>query len=181
MSCLLTSDVIDFARGAPLDGAREEAVTAHLRTCMSCAVLVERERALSAALRRLALEAPPEAGRVNEIRLGRLLAQFDAPRPRARRVALGVGVSLAATVLIAAGLSFVLKNDGPSTPVSQVAATPSPSTNAAEFVVLPGARALPRFERGEVIRVEIQSPRGPMQADVLVGQDGLARAVRFVE
>jgi len=49
------------------------------------------------------------------------------------------------------------------------------------FVVLPGAGALPRFEHGEVIRVEIPSPEGSIQADVLVGQDGLARAVRFVQ
>lgn len=181
MTCFLTSDVIDVARGAPLDREREHAVTAHLRTCPSCAALVEHERALSAALRRLASDAPPEAARVNEIRLGRLLAQFDVPRPRARRVGLGVGVSLAATVLVAAGLLVARKNDAPSTRVFQVAATPSPSTNAAEFVVLPGARALPHFERGEVIRVQIQSPEGPMLADVLVGQDGLARAVRFVE
>ena len=184
MTCPLTSDVMDFARGAPLDRAREGAVTAHLRTCTSCAALAERERALSAALRRLAADVHPEPTRVDEIRLGRLLARFDAPRPRVRRATVVVAVPLAASLLIAAGLYLGRKNDSPPTRVSQVAATPPvPPTTAvtADFVVLPGASALPHFERGEVVRVQIQSPEGPMQADVLVGQDGLARAVRFVE
>jgi hypothetical protein len=91
---------------------------------------------------------------------------------------------LAASLLIAAGLYFGRKNDLPPARVFQVAATPSaPPTNAApaEFVVLPGATALPHFERGEVIRMEIPFPEGPVQADVLVGQDGIARAVRFVQ
>jgi hypothetical protein len=29
--------------------------------------------------------------------------------------------------------------------------------------------------------MEIPFPEGPVQADVLVGQDGIARAVRFVQ
>jgi len=184
MNCPLTADVIDFARGAPLDRGREDAVAAHLPTCASCAALAERERTLSAALRRLATETRTEPTRINEIRLGRLLAHFDAPRPRIRRAAVGIAVSLAASLLIAAGLYFGRKNDLPPARVFQVAATPSaPPTNAAtaEFVVLPGATALPHFERGEVIRMEIPFPEGPVQADVLVGQDGIARAVRFVQ
>jgi hypothetical protein len=61
------------------------------------------------------------------------------------------------------------------------------------FVVLPGAAALPRLESGRVIRIEIPESElrsvglwpavqgGAIQADVLVGQDGLARAVRLVQ
>jgi pimeloyl-ACP methyl ester carboxylesterase len=181
MKCRLIPDVIDFARSASLDRARADAVTAHLRICASCGALAQRERALSMALHRLADDVPAESPRVNEIRLGRLLAHFDAPPQRIRRAAVRVGLALAASVVIVAGLYLVRKNAEPVDRVSQVAATPPSPTNAAEFVVLPGAGALPHFERGEVIRIQIQSPEGPMQADVLVGQDGLARAVRFVE
>ena len=57
MSCRqLKFDVIDFARGVALDPSREGAVRSHLRSCPSCGVLVERQRAVSAALRRLASE-----------------------------------------------------------------------------------------------------------------------------
>jgi hypothetical protein len=94
----------------------------------------------------------------------------------------GVGLSLAASALIVAGLSVGWKTIGPVPPSEDIAATPAPPMNADEaFVVLPGARALPRFERGRVIRVEIPSPDGVITADVLVGQDGLARAVRLVQ
>jgi len=60
-------------------------------------------------------------------------------------------------------------------------------------VILPGATALPRLESGRVIRIEIPEAElssvglwppmhaGAVQADVLVGQDGLARAVRLVQ
>jgi hypothetical protein len=72
--------------------------------------------------------------------------------------------------------------------LAALAADPTP------FVVLSGASAGPRFESGELIRVEIPesvlplvglwpsaSRDGVIHADVLVGQDGLARAVRLVQ
>jgi hypothetical protein len=92
-----------------------------------------------------------------------------------------VGISLAASVLIVASLSVGLQRPAPgSSPV--VAATLAPPAGAETvFVVLPGADALPRLESGRVIRVEIPSGDGVITADVLVGQDGLARAVRLVE
>jgi hypothetical protein len=46
---------------------------------------------------------------------------------------------------------------------------------------VPNASLLPRFDHGELIRVEIPSPDGAIQADVLVGQDGLARAIRVIQ
>lgn len=189
MTCRdLIPDLIDSARGITLDPSREQAVAGHLRTCPSCAARLESERAMSAALRRLALE-PPES-RVpgsNDVRLGRLLAAFDAqdaaPRP-ASRARLVVELSLAATVLIVAGLSVGWKSDvpAPGTSGKSAATSSAPPMNAGSaFVVLPGADALPRFEHGEVIRVDIPSAGGVIHAEVLVGQDGLARAARLVQ
>ena len=46
---------------------------------------------------------------------------------------------------------------------------------------VPDASALPRFDHGELIRVEIPSPAGAIQAEVLIRQDGLARAIRVIQ
>jgi hypothetical protein len=62
----------------------------------------------------------------------------------------------------------------------------------AEFVVWPGAADLPTFESGQLMRMDLpaavvaslglkpSSASSVVQADVLVGQDGYARAVRLV-
>lgn len=65
----------------------------------------------------------------------------------------------------------------------------------AGFVALPGATGLPVFESGMIVRVEIELPSLPsygvpivpdavsnsVEADLLVGQDGQARAIRLVQ
>ena len=62
------------------------------------------------------------------------------------------------------------------------------------FVELPGAAGLPQFESGTIVRLElpvaslpaygIEIPAAaderPVEADLLVGQDGLTRAIRLV-
>jgi hypothetical protein len=78
-------------------------------------------------------------------------------------------------------------------PRSRALRSAEPEAETTPFVVWAGASALPRFESGEVIRIDIPEsvmpalglwpePSGAraVQADVLVGQDGLVRAVRFV-
>jgi anti-sigma factor RsiW len=194
MTCRqLKFDVIDFARGAALDPAREAAVERHLRACPPCGALVDRQRAMSAALRRLASEQKVPA--LNPGQLNRLLAAVGRPRERSRRATIAVGLSLAASVLIVASLSVGLQREASVPGSSQsVAATLAPPVSAeTAFVVLPGADALPRLESGRVIRIEIPESEltvvglwpsghaGWVQADVLVGQDGLARAVRLVQ
>jgi len=49
------------------------------------------------------------------------------------------------------------------------------------MLIVPDASVLPRFDHGELIHVEIPSPAGPIQAEVLIGQDGLARAIRVIQ
>jgi anti-sigma factor RsiW len=195
MTCRqLKSDAMDFARGAVLDRRREAALERHVRSCPRCAALVERQRAISSALQGLARERGLPA--MNPRQLNSLLAAFDRPRARSRRATIAVGLSLAASVLIVVSLSVGVKREAPAPGSSEaVAATLAPPTGAdGAFVVLPGATALPRLESGRLIRVEIPESElssvglwpptqtgGAIQADVLVGQDGLARAVRFVQ
>jgi predicted anti-sigma-YlaC factor YlaD len=174
-------DVIDQARGVVLEPSRQRAVTSHLRSCASCAALAERHSAMSLALRRVASAIPEQPP--DDLELQRMLASFDRRRVRPRRIGVGVGLSLAASVLIVAGLSIGWKQDVPRGGAPAVAATPLASATDAPsvFVALPGASALPHFERGEVIRVEVPSAAGAIQVDVLIGQDGLARAARLVQ
>ena len=61
-------------------------------------------------------------------------------------------------------------------------------------MLLPGAAGLPQFESGVIRRVELSlsslpnygiqiapdASTNPIQADILVGQDGQARAIRLV-
>jgi hypothetical protein len=65
---------------------------------------------------------------------------------------------------------------------------------ATGFVAIPGAAGLPAFESGEIVRVEVPLASLPtygieilpdvqtdvIEADLLVGQDGQARAIRLV-
>jgi hypothetical protein len=182
MTCrALTPDVVDQARGVALDHRRREAVARHLQTCETCCARFECERAMSSALRRLAAERSVPAP--NELQLQRLLASFGVPRERRHRARIVLEWSLAASVLIVAGLAVARKNEAPPPRASdRPAATFAPPTSAgADFVVLPGADALPRFEHGQVIQIDIPSAAGVVRAEVLIGQDGLARAARLVE
>ena len=70
----------------------------------------------------------------------------------------------------------------------------SPVVRPLGFVELPGAAGLPDFESGQIIRMEIpltslptygieilpDAQGSPVKADLLVGQDGQARAIRLV-
>jgi hypothetical protein len=71
---------------------------------------------------------------------------------------------------------------------------PQPAVKPAAFIALPGAASLPTFESGAIVRMDLElsalaaygldisaaAGRSPVQADVLVGQDGEPRAIRVV-
>lgn len=76
---------------------------------------------------------------------------------------------------------------GPRPPRREGAVTPS------GFVALPWTAGLPAFESGEIVRMEVpvaslpaygidisSGADRPVEADILIGQDGLARAIRLV-
>jgi hypothetical protein len=91
----------------------------------------------------------------------------------------------------------ISRRSAASTPPRAVAPTAvlaDTSEETEEFVELPAAARLPRFESGMVVRVELPASslpaygfpimpdgaRKPVTADVLVGQDGQPRAIRLV-
>ena len=235
-------DIVDLARGETLDPLREAAVIRHVRVCVSCAALLEEQRSVSVALRRLATE---DRVSVNQEGERTRVAAFDAAWSRPRRAKTSLGLPLAASAVLAVGmtLGWVYERHARSPVPSKTVAVPlpaaatpmapvapvapvepvatvavseapvagrspiggrlhrggavrrsAPTPEATPFVVWSGASALPRFESGELIRVDIPEsalsllglwPSGPrngvIHADVLVGQDGLARAVRLVQ
>jgi hypothetical protein len=150
------------------------------------------DRDLLAALRRLADEAvvpPPDPSRE-----AALLVAFDAARrqrrsPPARAAYRWVAAALAAAaaLLIAVGIGRAPQRH------TRPGVLPSHPVAVGEFVPWPGARDLPPLESGELLRVDLPvsmlpalgmvppaTRRTVVKADVIVGQDGLARAVRLV-
>jgi hypothetical protein len=159
------------------------------------------EQELATALRRLneATVPPP----VDPVREAALMAAFDAasapPRRRGKRGRLAMmsrvswtmaGLAAAAAVLIAVALPW-------GTAGRRAAVTPSPlrgvQADVSEFVVVPGAASLPPLESGTLMRVDLPVSVLPslgvtppatghttVKADLVVGQDGLTRAVRLV-
>ena len=131
-------------------------------------------------------------------RLQTLLVAFDATQrttrlsPRRDYWAMGT-LAAAAAVLIAVALapSWVGGRRGPG-------ASNAPAVSAAAdggFVIVPGAASLPTLESGSLVRMDLPVSILPslgmtppatggltdVTADVIVGQDGLPRAVRLVE
>jgi hypothetical protein len=204
--------IVDLGRDRAAPNADVER---HLRECAACAALFDRERMLSAGLRRLAQES---AGPARDLE-PTLLAAFDAAwnRANARERAPIVSGLAAAGMVLAAALTWhaaetpeptdsrpapdVARVEAVAPPVAArrggpadlPASRPTPvrggrpparvaaAAAAADFVAWPGAAAWPPFESGELIRVQLTVGGGVVEADVLVGQDGFARAVRLVQ
>jgi hypothetical protein len=146
------------------------------------------DRDLLDALHRLAgATAVPPADRLRE---AALMAAFDRARqhrPRSRILHWWMaGLATAAALLIAVGIR-------PGRQVTGKGALRSQSIVVGEFVPWPGAVDLPPLESGELVRIDLPvsmlpalgimppATRGTaVKADLIVGQDGLARAVRLV-
>lgn len=157
---------------------------------------------LALALRRLAdaSEPPP----IDPRREAALMAAFETRQTRlpVRQPYWGMaGLAAAAAVLIAVLVPIRAGRGGhpsgdsalhkplllQSRPVQLEMAPP-------EFVLVPGAAALPAMESGSLVRMEVPvsmlpslgltPPAGSgavVKADLIVGQDGLTRAVRLVD
>ena len=158
--------------------------------------------ALALALRRLdevSVVPPPEPARE-----AALMAAFDAHRlaPLAqgrRRVETRgrwdywgmAGLAAAAAVLIATGIGSPPRSPATSPALSE--RSESKGQSPGEFVMVPGATALPEIESGSLVRIDlpvsvlpalgVMPPSGAVarvKADLILGQDGLPRAVRLV-
>lgn len=139
---------------------------------------------LNESLRTLAEVGPQHAGPAVK---QRLLVHFRERRYRRRRAYLAGAVTFLAMVVM---LSLVLWHE------SVPQAVPSATLNQTSgFITLPYGESGVPLEQPVIVRVDIPvsqlgimgmppAPRGAkekLKAELLIGQDGVARAVRFVE
>lgn len=125
-----------------------------------------------------------------------MLAAFDAhhARPR-RRVSVPAWAAAAALVVVIVSLNWLVVQPPRLSRLPKTAQQGNADTPAdlAGFVAWPGSSAWPPLESGSLMRVDLpvsllptlglsapSSAAGLVPADIVVGQDGLARAVRLV-
>jgi hypothetical protein len=150
------------------------------------------EQELAKALRRLndATVLPP----ADPARETALMAAFDAASAPPRATGHGywsmAALAAAAAVLIATALPWAPAGRRGSVPPSS-ARDVQPAL--ADFVIVPGAASLPPMESGTLVRIDLPvsvlpslgvtppaSGHSTVKADLVIGQDGLTRAVRLV-
>ncbi|OFW08593.1 MAG: hypothetical protein A3H96_26500 [Acidobacteria bacterium RIFCSPLOWO2_02_FULL_67_36] len=146
------------------------------------------ERAVTAALRALAsadrgMEAPAELE-------SRLLEAFAATVTRPAEVRTDrrwMAIAAAFVLTVGSSVGWLAWERTSGMPARHEAAA------ATDFVPWPGATALPSFESGELVRTDLpvsvlpllgitdvrESHDGLVTADLLIGQDGMVRAVRL--
>lgn len=201
-------DIVELARGSERDAAAAERLRAHLDRCAGCAARLEGERQLTAALKAMA-GAEPTSTRAAAIE-AELLAAFagqqaaatrQAPRTRSITPAVRAWLAAAAVLVLAVaawqGIARWPSAEDTAARVEgapEARPVPAGGGQALQFVALPTAIGLPALESGHIVRVELpaadlpaygfdvtpQPAAGAVQADVLVGQDGQPRAIRFV-
>jgi hypothetical protein len=180
----------------------EERLELHLAECPACAVRLKSQRALKAGLRAVAGQMS-QAGAPARVEL-RLRAAFRArngiPAYAPVRPRILTWAAAAAAVI---GLAMFLVRDRqpamtqPAMTQMAMAAIPAQieSDSDNDFIALPNAAEIGPNEDVNMVRVEV--PRSamialgfevrpeqawqPVQADVMLGADGLARAVRFLD
>ena len=152
----------------------------------------ENERELLRDLRALAdadSSEPPSDVRA------RLLIQFRRHSARRRRMAwlpaAGIGAIAAALLLL---IGMPKQPAAVSNPAGQLLSLTAEDPEA-DFYPLPEAEGLPPIENATVVRVQMPlaslelmgvavnetGGADPVQADILLGQDGMARGVRLVQ
>jgi len=148
-----------------------------------------------AALADDAKMVPASVARLERELLDAFTEHYGGVTPRAgwRRGDWRQWVAVAALIAIAA--SIQIWRFGAGVTVNEVTKTNSSlSASPAGFVALPGAAGLPDFESGAIVRVELTlaslpaygvdisraARNQPVEADLLVGQDGQPRAIRLV-
>jgi hypothetical protein len=145
------------------------------------------------ALRALAAEGPTEAPPQVEERLKR-----EFHRLNRRRNLITWAPALSAVAAVAIALLLWMHRDQAKPPAAVAIQATAPAIedeSDASFYPLPEAEVLPAVESAMVVRVQLpvsslqlmgvpisnERAGASVEADLLLGQDGLARAVRLVE
>jgi hypothetical protein len=188
----------DVAESAAGQSARD-----HAAGCPACAALLREQQALSRGLATLAAEdahlsAPPsiEASLLGACR--RLATERRRPGRRGAGLRIALAAAAVALALAAAWLAVPTRPVVPGPAVRHAAATPGRAVledAPAEFVPLVYGDALEGADALQLMRVRVprqalaslgwpaaaaEEGADSLEAQVVVGQDGVARAIRFV-
>lgn len=176
--------LMEIARERPVEARREEEALAHAEGCAECAAHLDAERALAAGFRALAgVSAGEEAPARVEAALRRAFVERQARRFRWR----WAGAAAAALVMAAASIALV----GSRRPERAQARAAEVSSG---FIALTYSDAVDAAQPRQLVRMRVPQstlvsfgiPVPPdraneaITADVVIGYDGLPRAVRFV-
>ena len=172
----------------------------HAEECPSCAILLQRQRALAAGLRQMGQEAKSsEAPARVEQRLVKAFRSHTGARPKPARRYWTAWATAAAVVLALVSwiVSRPAKPTGPAVPLQAMADLADPDSNSV-FIPLPygsadSATAIPD-EDVDLVRVEV--PRAALialglpvalngsarvEAEVALGADGMLEGIRIVQ
>jgi hypothetical protein len=192
------AEIVESARAG---GGVSPQLAAHLRQCPACEERFEAEQSLTVQLRLLRDETAGE--RSSSYRRARLLDEFDRLRPspvRRRNQWMLPAAAAAAVVALAVGLSWRTPLPSHGTQASAASdirtagydEAPDISPDDTDFVPVPYAPPLAAGEFVRVVRADLYAAaldrmgvsvpvtNGEFRADIVVGQDGLPRAVRLL-
>jgi hypothetical protein len=177
--------LIEFSRSGPPGSPLDSALAVHLEVCAECLQFVDSQLALHSALASLAAETVSTP--TPENLEARVLAEFDAAARMGRRQVRGWFLPTAAALAASLVGALLIRQPAPL----HVAVAPAFDQ---PFVQIPYVAPRAPYERAEVMRMkvpltaliaagfEVHSAEvgAAVNADVLVGQDGRALAIRLV-
>ena len=194
MNCGELEDrLVEVARGAI-----DFQVMRHAEFCSACALRLSAERTLTSELRAFASGAPGPPPHLEVALIEALGRNREAAAPLWSK-AFAVGGAIAAALILAIGWRAGapppppriarIEFPAPAAAVEKTALAkrhlrrrprpaPEPAVTANGFLPIPYAEPLSSLERAELVRVRMDSR---IEADLVIGQDGLARAIRFVK
>ncbi len=210
MSCEeFEDDVVDVARGEARGESEQEEALAHAGACLRCAARLEDERAVTSALRAFAArtaaaEAPPrvEAALLRAFRdpnsVGKEGSGAGRPSRPVELLLLGAAAAILAAIVVVPPRTGGWHEELPGAlpvPTTETAAPETGGTENAEFVSLSYGEDLRELDSLQVVSVELprtalvalgwpaadSGQAEPVRAEVIVGHDGVARAIRFMD
>lgn len=192
MNCeQIREQLVETARGRELSSDLRAIVFGHAADCDACGRRLEMERQLTMALSDLSLQEASVPARVEQMIRRQLPVPIRKPIPAVWKWA---GLAAAASVALCALLIHPHRTPQP-TPNVAVAGSAAEVFDADDFVPLPYAEDLQPGEQADVVRVQMTRESllamgvpvsadefgDQVQADILLGMDGTARAIRLAD
>lgn len=181
-----TTDLLLQRLDRELSAAQQAALDCHLAECAGCRAQLQTLRALSAGIDRYSADlSETTPGGQRRALVAAMEGNTRRADPASRKIV--AALAMAASVILAVGISFTSHQ-----PVQSPATVPHAADN--NFIALPGANDSLSMEGTVVMQVDV--PRdavslsgipaaegagsGLVKAEVVVGADGMARAIRFL-